>query len=93
MPYALRRLCSLSPHLRLPDAFPSFGEWAEGQDLLKASPYVLSSRARDLMERHRIAFTRNQISIPYPDDYAGEAYIEVFKKTLSTLASWMEENA
>jgi hypothetical protein len=71
----------------------ALSEWAEGQDLLKASPYVLSSRARDLMERHRIAFTRNQISIPYPDDYAGEAYIEAFEKTLSTLASWIEENA
>jgi len=71
----------------------ALGEWAEGQNLLKASPYVLSSQARDLMERHRIAFTRNQISIPYPDDYSGEAYIQGFEKTLTTLASWMEENA
>lgn len=67
--------------------------WVEREDPLKATPYLLSSKARDLMERHRAAFTRNRISIPNPDDYPGEAYLQAFEETLERLASWMEENA
>lgn len=69
-------------------------EWTERNGALsKSSAYVLSSRARDLVERHGIAFARNQIRIPSPGDYPGEEYLRVFEETLRRLARWLEENA
>lgn len=68
--------------------------WTEGDGALsKTSAYVLSSRARDLVERHRIAFARNQIKIPSPGDYPGEEYVRAFEETLRRLARWLEESA
>jgi hypothetical protein len=68
--------------------------WAEGEGALpKTTAYVLSSRARDLVERHRIAFARNQIKIPSPEDYPGETYLQAFEETLRRLAQWLEESA
>jgi hypothetical protein len=65
----------------------------EREDALKATPYLLSSMARDLMERHRAAFTRNRVSIPNSDDYAGEEFLQALEETLGRLASWIEESA
>ncbi len=41
----------------------------------------------------KIAFARNQIKIPHPEDYPGEKYLEAFVETLRTLARWLEESA
>jgi len=69
-------------------------EWAGGEGALpKATTYVLSSRARDLVEQHRVAFVRNQIEIPRPEDYPGETYLQAFEETLKRLALWLEESA
>jgi len=69
-------------------------EWAGGDAALpKTSAYVLSSRARDLVERHRSAFARNQIMIPSPEDYPGEKYLQAFEETLRRLARWLEDSA
>jgi hypothetical protein len=69
-------------------------EWPGGEGaLLKATPYVMSSRARDLVERYRVAFARNQIEIPRPEDYPGETYLQAFEETLKRLALWLEESA
>lgn len=69
-------------------------EWPmQGSALPKANAYVLSTHARDLVERHQIAFARNQIKIPHPEDYPGETYLQAFEETLRTLARWLEESA
>jgi len=68
-------------------------EWAGGGAALpKTSAYVLSSRARDLVERHRSAFVRNQIKIPTPEDYPGEKYLQAFEETLRRLTRWLKES-
>lgn len=67
-------------------------EWRATPSLAPATPYLLSSRARDLFERHQAAFRRNRIGIPYPEDYPGEKYLQAFEETLRALAQWMEEN-
>jgi hypothetical protein len=68
--------------------------WTEGDGALsKTSAYVLSTRARDLVDRHRIAFARNQIKISHPEDYPDEKYLQAFEETLRRLAQWLEECA
>lgn len=68
-------------------------EWEERENTaMQASPYLRSSQVRDLMERHRFAFTRNQLIIPNPDDYPGEQYLGAFEETLDKVALWLEQN-
>jgi hypothetical protein len=67
-------------------------ERAEGEASLKASPYIISSRARDVFERHQSAFRRNRIAVPDPRDYPGEKYLGAFEETLRALGEWMQEN-
>lgn len=76
------------------DFVADLAEWTGGEGALpRATAYVLSSRARDLVERHGIAFARNQIKIPSPGDYPGEKYLQAFEETLRRLARWLEESA
>ena len=58
----------------------------------ETSPYLQSTRARDLFEAHCAAFTYNDIAVPRPVDYQGAAYLEAFGKTLSNLAGWVVQN-
>jgi hypothetical protein len=67
-------------------------EWRATPSFATATPYLLSSRARDLFERHQAALRRNRIGIPHPEDYPGEEYLQAFERTLRVLAQWMEEN-
>lgn len=67
-------------------------EWKEKKGPAKASAYIVSSSARELVEGHQAAFKRNRIAIPDPDDYPGEKYLKAFEETLSRLALWMEES-
>lgn len=67
-------------------------EWAERDNSVNRTPYILSSHARDLFERHQAAFQRNRITIPNPDDYPGEKYLQAFEETLNRLAHWLEES-
>ena len=69
-------------------------EWAGGEGALpKISTYAASLRARDLVERHRSAFARNQIKIPPPEDCPGERYLEASAESLRRLTGWLEESA
>lgn len=68
-------------------------EWAEREDSLKATPYLLSSRARVLMERYHAAYSCNRILTPEPDEPPGEAYPQAFEETLGKFAAWMQANA
>lgn len=45
-----------------------------------------STRARDFVERHRIAFARNQIEIRRSEDYPAEKYHQSIEETLRRLA-------
>ncbi|MFQ5745277.1 MAG: hypothetical protein ACE5HV_17115, partial [Acidobacteriota bacterium] len=54
----------------------------------RVSPYVASSRLRDIYETHRGAFERNRIPTPDPTDFPGELYLEAFRTTISTTADW-----
>lgn len=66
-------------------------EWSTENANL-ASTYVTSSRARDLFEKHRLAFERNRIQLPRPQDYVGDAYLSAFEETLVRIAQWMRES-
>ena len=61
------------------------GEW-EG-----LSPYLLSTKLRDLVEDHQDAFILNHIDFPDPRKYAGEAYLPAFSELLENLAMWIKE--
>ncbi len=66
-------------------------DWARRDISVERSPYILSSRARDLFEHHQRAFTWNQITIPIPDDFPGDKYLQAFEETLNKIAHWLEE--
>ena len=59
----------------------------------KASPYLLSSRARDLMENYGSILEIHGIDIPFPEDYPGEAYLEPFVETAEKLIERLPEIA
>ena len=63
--------------------------WAQDTD--DSSDYVLSSRARDVFERHKPAFERNRIDVPRPKEYRGADYLEGFEETVSTLFEWISD--
>lgn len=59
------------------------GDW-EG-----LSPYLLSTKLRDLIEDRQDAFILNHIDLPDPRKYAGEEYLPAFAKTTENLAAWI----
>jgi hypothetical protein len=61
------------------------GDW-EG-----LSPYMLSTKLRDLVEVHQNAFILNHIDYPDPRKYAGEEYLPAFFESLANLAKWIKE--
>jgi hypothetical protein len=63
------------------------GEW-EG-----LSPYLLSTKLRDLVEDHRDVFIWNQIDLPDPRKYVGEEYLPAFAETIKNLAAWIKNEA
>ncbi|MDF1500775.1 MAG: hypothetical protein P1P76_09925 [Anaerolineales bacterium] len=60
-------------------------EWGE------ASPYLLSSQQRDLVELHEDAFKLNKISYPDPGRYPGEEYTSAFNSFITDLSEWLVE--
>jgi hypothetical protein len=66
-------------------------EWfAAGKD---ASPYLMSSRARDLMETHGSVLDLHGIDNPMPEDFPGEAYLDPFVETAFKLIERLSEIA
>ena len=59
------------------------GDW-EG-----LSPYLLSTKLRDLVEDHQDAFILNHIDLPDPSRYAGEEYLPAFAEMIENLAAWI----
>lgn len=66
--------------------------WVRTRVADRPSTYVLSSEARDLVYAHEQAFALNSISLPQPDRYKGEEYLEGFRLTLRSLSKWLDEN-
>ncbi len=64
-------------------------EWAEA-GRRTATPYVRSSRARDLAEQYHAAFAVTGVSTPDPAQNVGEEYLEAFAESLESVAEWME---
>jgi hypothetical protein len=54
------------------------------------SPYVASSRLRDLILAERSSFDLNQIMIPNEQAYPGEKFLDAFEEILASLAVWLE---
>lgn len=63
------------------------GEW-EG-----LSPYLLSTRLRDLVEDHQDVFILNHIDLPDSRKYIGEEYLPAFAETIINLAAWIKSEA
>jgi len=63
--------------------------WAERAQTDGGTPYILSSRARDLVLPRLSTFTSNQIDVPDPKIYKGEAYLEGFKSTVEAVTHWL----
>jgi hypothetical protein len=55
------------------------------------SPYMLSTKLRDLVEDHRDVFILNHIDYPDPRKFNGEEYLPAFSKSLENLAMWIKE--
>lgn len=64
-------------------------EWLRAELPGRPTPYLLSSRARDLVERHRPAFERSQIPVPDPEEHPGSAYLAPFESSVRALLEWM----
>jgi hypothetical protein len=66
--------------------------WVRTRVADRLSAYVLSSQARDLYYAHEHGLAVNAISVPEPERYKGEEYLEGFCLTLRSLSRWMDEN-
>jgi len=66
--------------------------WVRRKFSDRRSTYVLSSQARDLYHAYEHAFALNRISLPQPERYRGEEYLEAFRLTLRSLSMWLDEN-
>ncbi len=88
--------------LELPDEVPRWEYWYEGFSFLlglvewctkseDASPYVASSRARDLMESHGSVLELRGIEAPVPEDHPGEEYLRPFVEAADKLIQRLVE--
>jgi hypothetical protein len=64
---------------------------AEEGDLEANTKYLLSSRLRDLAEKHEAALRLNRLPSPDPRQSTGEEYVGAFEHVAEGLAKWMSE--
>ena len=62
---------------------------AQERELEAPSPYLLSSRLRDLAEKHQDALRLNRIASPEPSQFIGDEYLAAFEEIAANLAGWM----
>ena len=68
------------------------GDWADAVAAPDApGPHVLASRARDLMERHAIAFVLDGVDVPDPAGFRGLEAATGLAVTMRAVAAWVEE--
>jgi hypothetical protein len=64
--------------------------WRDQERELEApSAYLLSSRLRDLTEKHQDALRLNRIRSPEPSQFIGDEYLVAFEEIAECLARWM----
>jgi hypothetical protein len=56
------------------------------------SAYIQSSRARDILERHRVAFDLNAVPLSDPATAPGEAYLDLLQADVARLADAIRRN-
>jgi hypothetical protein len=66
---------------------------SEDGQLEASTKYLLSSRLRDLAEKHEDALRLNRVLSPEPRQSTGEGYLAAFEQVAEGLASWMSEGA
>jgi len=66
---------------------------AEEQELEASTRYLLSSRLRDLTEKHQDALRLNRIPSPEPRRFTGEEYLTAFDQVAEGLVRWLTEGA
>ena len=66
--------------------------WVEEGRGAEWSPYVWSSRARDLCERHQQALDAVRLRCPDPVRHRGSAYLGAFTSTVREVATWVPEH-
>ena len=62
---------------------------AQEREFEAPSPYLLSSRLRDLAEKHQDALRLNRIPSPEPSQFIGDEYLVAFEEIAESLARWM----
>ncbi len=55
-------------------------------------PYLQSSKARDLFEKSKRAFTANNIETPLPSKYPGVKFLEGYRETVRVVCDWVKSN-
>ncbi len=68
-------------------------DWSSATRAVQATPYLQSSRARDLVRQHTNAFELNGIPLPAETDYVGEEYLEPFGQAIERMAAWVGERS
>ena len=63
------------------------------RELEAPSPYLLSSRLRDLAEKHQDALRLNRIPSPEPSQFIGDEYLVAFEEIAENLSRWMSRGA
>ncbi|MFH1763640.1 MAG: hypothetical protein ABIF09_05545 [Gemmatimonadota bacterium] len=67
-------------------------EWSRAAaDTAGGSPYVVASEARDLMEKHRKAFTLAGVQTPPAEAFPGREAPEDLAETVEVVLGWMRE--
>lgn len=68
-------------------------EWSQLQgSQVSNSPRVLASKARDILEQSRLAFTFNEISVPDPTKFRGPEVIHCLAETTAILSDWIKNH-
>lgn len=99
---AWSRVLDAGPRVRPPqhntwrhwsDLFAFFAQttkWA--QQSSERTPYIQSSKARDIFEANARAVKANRIRVPRPENYRGTDYLLAFEDTLATLVEWARQH-
>lgn len=66
--------------------------WVEEGKGAEWSPYVWSSRARDLCEQHRHTLDAVRLRCPDGERHRGSAYLSAFAATVQEVVSWVLEH-
>ena len=67
-------------------------QWREEAKQLDWSPYIASSRARDLVEAHAPGLRRTRVAVPDSRSSTGADYLADFEALVKEIGRWTEES-